>query len=311
MFPRALYTAPLWSPDDPAGASAGDDDGKGDDDGPKLKDAPAGGERGILDHLDDGKGGDDDKKGDDDGKGDDGDKKGTKPDYIADNFWDADKGEVKLEELAKSQKDLRQKITKGDDKAPANAEDYKLEIPDDLKQTEARALIDGQDDPLVRWFRALAVEEKFSEATAAKLYSGFLRVAGDLMPAPIDPKVVVKNLGENGLGILKDTKVFSDNLLKLGVLNELEHGAMMSWFQDETDIRAFQKMREFYGEKAPPMAATIPSGTQSRAELRAKLATVTEKAEKGDPTAQAEYDKLQAEYTKTYGEEPAGTSLPG
>lgn len=322
MFKRALYMAPfLCSMSDTSGDGEGDDDaGGGDDKGGgdvKLKDKPGGDERGILDHLDDKGGEEDDDKGGDDKGGEEDDDKPPKlvfkerPDWVAENFWDPKTGEVKVEELAKSQKDLRDKVAKGADKAPKTPEEYKLEIGDDLKEIEARILIDGQEDPLLRWFRATAHEEGVSEATAAAFYSGFMRIAGDLMPAPVDPKTVVKNLGPNGLGVLKNTREFGDNLLKIGVLNADEHNAVMSWFQDDIDVRAFQKMREFYGEKAPPMAATPIEGASSRAELRAKLAELTKKADAGDPTANAEYEKLQQEYNKTYGEEPAGTSLPG
>ncbi len=330
MLPRALYRTLLRAPSDTSGG-----DGDGDNDAAAaaaadtaLKDKPTGDERGVLDHLEDTKtdeekaaeaeakakadaeaDGDKDKDGDDD-------EPPTlvfkdRPDWLAENFWDKETGEVKVEELAKSQKDLRGKISKGGDKIPAKAEDYKLDIGEDLKEIEGRALMDGTDDPLLKWFRDAAKENDLNEEIATNLYAGFLRVAGDLLPEPIDPQQVVKNLGPNGLGVLKHTNDFADNLRKIGVLSDGEHNAMMSWFQDETDIKAFQKMREFYGETAPPMGNAVPKGTASRDELRAKMGEILKKADAGDQTASAEYEKLMIEYNKTYGEEPAGTSMPG
>lgn len=332
MFPRALYRTLPFAPSDTSGGDDADGDDNNDDaggggDDTALKDKPSGDERGVLDHLDTKKDGDDD--GDDDAGDKDDDKPGAdkdkdgdddkpptlvfkdRPDWLPENFWDEKTGEAKVEELAKSQKDLRAKISKGGDKVPGKAEDYKLDIGEDLKEIEGRALMDGTDDPLLKWFRDAAKENDLNEEIATNLYAGFLRIAGDLLPEPIDPQQVVKNLGPNGLGVLKHTNDFADNLLKIGVLSDDEHNAMMSWFQDETDIKAFQKMREFYGETAPPMGHAVPKGTQSRDELRAKMGEVLKKADAGDQTASAEYDKLMVEYKKTYGEEPAGTSMPG
>ena len=327
MFLPALYTLLRRLLSD---VSGGNGDGEGDDDkgtddkgtggdDAKLKDTPSGDERGILDHLDTKT--DEEKAAEEkaaaDKKGDADDDKPPKlvfkdkPDWVATNFWDEKTGEVNVEALAKSQSDLRGKLAKGADKAPSKPEDYKFEIDDDLKGIEGRALMDGDDDPIVKWFRATAHEEGLSEATAAKFYSGFLRIAGELLPEPIDPKLVVKNLGPNGLGILKHTRDFGEHLLKLGVLNEDEHNAYLAWMQDDTDVRTIQKIREFYQEKAPPMGSTVPEGSSSRAELRAEMGKLIERADKGDQTAQADYEKLQEKYRKTYGEEPAGTSLPG
>ncbi len=323
MFIRALYTLLLRLLSDVSGGNGdgeeGDDKGTGDDKGEaQLKEKASGDERGILDHLQrKGEEGDEEKGEEDDKKGEAEDGKPPKlvfkekPDWVPAKFYDEKTGEVKVEELAKNEKYLRDKVSKGEDKAPAEGKDYKLELADDLKPIEARALLDGEDDPLKVWYRGIAKEKGWSEADATDVYSGFLRIAGDLLGEPIDPKVVVKNLGPNGLAILKHTQDFGDNLLKLGVLNQDEHDAVMSWFQDETDVRAFQKMREFYGEKAPPMAAVVPEGSSSRAELRGKIADLMKRADGGDQTVQAEYEKLQEEYKKTYGEEPAGTSLQG
>lgn len=332
MFPRALYMLPLRYPSDTSGAGgegddAGDDKGTGGDDA-KLKDTPAGDEQSILDHLDnrtaEEKAAEEkaaaDKKaaageaGDD--KGEEGDKPTKltfkdRPDWLQEPFWDKKTGEVDVQALSESHNLLKTKLSRGEHNVPKDPESYKLELPDDLKDTEARALLNGSDDPVVTWFRKFAHEEKFSEATAAKAYEGFMRVAADLLPEEIDPKMVVKRLGPNALGILRHTENFGLTLLKNGTWNQEEFNAHRAWLQDEVDITAFQKLRESYGERTPPLVTQVPEGAMSRAELRQKMGELVKAADAGDQTAQVKHDALMKDYEKLYGTEPAGTSLQG
>lgn len=53
--------------------------------------------------------------------------KKNRPDYIDEQFWDGDKGEVRLEALAKSNRDLREKVSRGlKEPAPPKPENYEF-----------------------------------------------------------------------------------------------------------------------------------------------------------------------------------------
>lgn len=309
-----------------AGAGAGDGGDAGGDGAGDAVNATGQEGRGLLGHATgqggegdgdgDGKGGQ--SAGDGDGTGDGEDDKTAgkltfkdKPDWLASNFYDKKTGEVKVEELAKSQRDLREKLSRGEHKPPESPDGYKFEIPDDLKDIADRALITDQEtldylgveqDPLVDWFQHWCHDRGLSQEDFQTGVHGFLQGARDWMPEPPDPVKEIKALGPKGQAIINNNEQFRNHLQEKGILTQKEAERVDIWMQTAADVSAFNKIRQWYGEAEIPYQAPAASGAKSREDLRAEMAKVT---------SQAEYDRLMKEYERTYGDEPAGTSLPG
>lgn len=342
MFIHFLYeNFPLYAPDDGAG-TGGDDAGTGDEAGKTDAGTKDGdGAKSILDLA---KTGDDTATGGDDdtaqGGGDTlegGDGKDTlkggdaddpakinavdalvfkeKPDWLPEPFFDKESGKVNVEALAKSQNDLRAKLG-AQSKAPAKPEDYKFELEGDgvdkgFADAAKVVLLDGEKDPLLVWFRGEAHERGISQENAKGLLEGFVKAAHEMMPPMPEPVKELAALGKNGEGMATAFEKFRVNLENTGVLTAEEAGAVKGWFLTAADMTAFQKIREWYGEKQIPYTASVTSGAKTPEDLRAAQASLTK--EHGDKKItdadfNAKMEALQLEYEKTYGTEPAGTS---
>ena len=334
MFSRFLHDRDRRTfapPDDGGGDDSGgqntDDQGDGDkktDADGKVIDKPDA--KNVLDQIDTGDKKTGDDAGDDDGKGDGDDDKTIepssdgklvfkdKPDWLNSRFFDEKTGEVQVQELAKSQADLREQISKGWDKTPKTAADYEFDLSDDEKAVETLALQedDGAPDPVKSAFLEAMHKADIPQGKVNDIYKAMLNTIGELMHEAPSAQKVIDDIGRNGLAVLTNTKRHIGHLEEIGVLAADEAEAVRGWMQTGTDVRAYQAMRDRYGDKEidiPPGSAP-PSGASSKAELQAKLGKLVERANKGE-NVQAEHDTLMEDYKKTFGEEPAGTSLVG
>lgn len=232
------------------------------------------------------------------------------PKWLADNFYDKDTGEVKVEALAKSQHDLREKMSKGSD-VPKTSDEYTLEVTDDaLKAVENTLYMGGEKDkdPLVMWFREAAHENGIGQEVAGKMFNGFLDQVSKLMPEPIDIAAETKKLGPHGDAMRAGVETLLQTMFDKGVVSWEQSQRMTGWLKTAEDMQAFQKLREWYGVPGVPEVTGSPAGAASADELKAEMAKVMELSDKGDPTAQAKYDALQVKYEALYGTDPAGTS---
>lgn len=337
MFLRTLHDRILRAPSDEGagGPELEDDPNKQTDDdadaGDGGEDDPSGGAgklkedvkdaKSALDLIDD----DEEDKGkatDDDGKGEDGEDDGSpklvfkeKPDWLPDNFFDAETGEVAVEKLAKANADMRAQISKGWDKAPESWDKYDLDLSEAEKELEALGLIeeDGSPDPVKQGFLELLHSQDVPTAKANAIYKGVLGILADFAPEPIDGKKLIADIGRNGLAVLTNTKRWVTHLEEAQILSKDETDAVRGWLQSATDVRALHKLRSRYNdvETDIPIGETVAEGTKTRSELRAELAELAKEADEGKPGTQEKYDRLLEQYNKTYGIEPAGTSLPG
>lgn len=334
MHLRFLYeTRILRKPDD--GGGSGGDAGDGDDNGDEKTVDTGPGDKGSILNLagdDTAEGGDDTAKGegddtieggDDTLKGEGGDDDGKpvalkfaeKPDWLAEPFYDKETGEVKVEALAKSQADLRAQLG-ANNKAPEKADDYKFTysgegVDPEFAAAAERILIDGDDDPILTWFRGAAHAEGLPQDAAHRLFEGFVKVGNELMPEIPDPAAELDKLGKNGTGM---KAAFEGLFIKLGdegVLNTDELQAVENWFLTAHDMTAFQKLRAWYQDEEIPHVPSDPSSAKSKEELKTEQGALTKKFNDREIT-EAEYNNkmaaLQAEYEKTYGTAAAGTS---
>jgi hypothetical protein len=135
----------------------------------------------------------------------------ARPEFIEEKFWDAHKGSVRLEELAKSYKEIQARMsTRNDDlrkslradmdserlgRRPAAADKY-------VPQPPKGALPDGVEfkpdvnNPLFKWWGEHAWNAGLSQEDYERGIGVYLESLGYQMP---DPKEELKKLGDNGV----------------------------------------------------------------------------------------------------------------
>lgn len=99
----------------------------------------------------------------------------AKPEGVADEFWDKDKGEVKFTDLGKRLSDLTAFKAEHDSRAaqiPEKADGYALDLPADFKMPDGVEFSIDKDSPLATEARALAHELKLTSGE----FSRFLQL---------------------------------------------------------------------------------------------------------------------------------------
>lgn len=187
------------------------------------------------------------------------DGKPGRPDYIPENFWDAEKGEPRIEQMARTVAELRAKISRGEQKAPKAPEDYKLPTVEGLAAEAVKP-----DDPLWTDVRKAAHEMGLSQAqleALAKPYLARMAEAMQQQQADASPEVVqqryaeeVKRLGPEGPALLRDVKGWMGGLVQRGILTAEEAGALRG-VGNADGVRALAKLRQLSGEQPIPVTA--------------------------------------------------------
>lgn len=231
--------------------------------------------------------------------------KETRPDWLkADKFWDAEKGSIKTEELHKSFVELEKKFHNGDHKAPAKAEDYKLNISDEQKTV----LFGSKDadvaaDPYIKGATEWAAKHKISQDALNEFIGMYAELVGpETQKMQIDIEAEKSALGKNADAIIKNQMDFFGQLYKSGVINDKHLAELRILGETAAGIQAIQKIREFYGEQPMPMQNTAGEGMPTKQELSAML---------NDPKYDTDADykaKVDGLYTKMYGNAPAMSS---
>ena len=231
-------------------------------------------------------------------KGDD----AEKPDWLTEEkFWDAEKKELRADLLFKNYKDARDKIAKGDQKPPEKAEDYKVDIkPDDAAKI---GMAKPSEDPLVKWFQSAAHDAGLGQDSFNKMVEGYVAFAMEQVPN-YDPAAEIKSLGKDGQAIVDEMAVWANGLHEKGILSDDDKAELFATAGTAAGVRMLQVLRKLGGEEViPPNPNAAASGLPSRAELSAMMA---DPKYDSDATFRA---KVDADYEKVYGSEPAGTSV--
>lgn len=199
--------------------------------------------------------------------GADGDRKGDKPqrpDFIEEPYWDPEKGEVRLESMAKALKDARALISKGAHKAPPKPEDYKINMPEGVK-VEIPA-----DDPLLVAFRAAAHAEGVSQATFDKLVAPALKILAEKQANVKTPeqlkaereeavKAELAKLGKNGEAIVKSVATWGRGLMEKGIISKEEWQEFRFAAGTAAGVRLLSKLQELaMGHAIPLDAGAVP-----------------------------------------------------
>jgi hypothetical protein len=135
----------------------------------------------------------------------------SRPDWVPEKFWNAEKGEADVQNLAKSYGELESRIGLKDEdlrktlsdevraelfkERPVNPEDYKLEFPADFVLPDGLQAVFDPADPLMAWYRKTAFDKGFSQAEFAEGLAAHFQSLNHYMP---DHEQELAKLGEHG-----------------------------------------------------------------------------------------------------------------
>lgn len=248
---------------------------------------------------------DDDDDGDKKGDKDDADKvktktETTKPEGLADQFWDAGKGELKVDDLIKSQADLRKKVSEkpGDRKAPEKFTDYQLTLPDTMDKIKIEA-----DDPVLAAFAKSCHDEGLSQDNFQKIAMSAMEIIAANIPDPVDYEKEFGKLGKNGKDIVRGLKTWVDGFANSGAITKASRDILMSRIgSDASGVRALIELREATGEGKIPAGGGGGSGAMTAEEYYAAVGS-----KQYDESA-AYRNKIDKIGERLFGTDPAASS---
>lgn len=228
-------------------------------------------------------------------------KDGERPEWLPEQFWDKDKKTTNTEALVTSWKDTRKALDAKGSKAPAKAEDYKFEAAKDAKYGEIKA-----DDPLMAVFRTAAHKHGIPQEAFQGIVSEVLAGIFEGMPEPMDPAKELEKLGKNGQAVVDNVVGWITGLETGGTLSKDEADEMIRIGATANGIKALSKIMARAGEKSIPLdSAPAGEGLPSKEEL---YAAVRDPKYQTDP---AYREKIDAQFKKVFGTQPASSSQPG
>lgn len=201
----------------------------------------------------------------------------AKPEWLDDAFWDPVKNEARLESLARSQKDLRARISRGEGTLPEAPEGYALPSIEGMPADFVPA-----DDPVWGEVRQAAHKAGITQAQMDALLRPYLshaaRIKAEL--APPDPGQQqeqhkaellqeIGKLGPNGPALVREVGGWIAGLESRGSLTPEEAGALRE-IGTAAGIRAITKLRSLAGEQAIPLDA-LQDDAMSEADARRML----------------------------------------
>ena len=172
-----------------------------------------------------------------------------KPDYLPEEYWDAEKG-AKLEDLmeafskqAKTHEELRKKMSTGRHKVP---KEYSTE---DLGEINA-------DDPLLEAYTEWAKETGISQEAFTKLGKTFAEIQNNaVQDAEININKEKQLLGANADEIIQSNVTWGRGMVQKGIFTEADYEEIELLGGTANGQRVIQKFRSLSGEKEIPVAS--------------------------------------------------------
>lgn len=201
----------------------------------------------------------------------------TRPEYLDEQFWDADKGEPNVQGLAKSYKDLRTEFNKrNNDKVGETAEDY---------ATKEFFLQEGmesmKEDPAMMQAFAAAKEAGLGVKQAQTFINNFMGGMEDFKPQQVDVQAELAKLGKNGPHVVSGIKTWIDGMQKQGHLNDEVHSELLKLGSTAAGIKALDVLMHKSGEMNIPAGKAL-NGTSHMSAQDWYAATYDSHAEAGE-----------------------------
>ena len=149
-------------------------------------------------------GGAGDSGGDGDGRPAGGNPPDSKPDWVADKFWNAETKTIRNEPLHKAYNELEGKMRGKEDEiresiraemVAAAPDEYKVNLSEDLKIPDNVEFNLTAEDPMVGWFFGFAKENGMSQETVDKAINEYIGVELSNLP---DVGKEIEKLGDHG-----------------------------------------------------------------------------------------------------------------
>lgn len=230
----------------------------------------------------------------------------VKPDWVLEQHWDAAKGEIKYDAVAKSYKDTRAELMAlkaegktGKDKPPESADKYTFTAPEGLPAVIA------EDDPVMGAFRESAHKAGLSQAQFDAIAGDVLKTMSASLPPPVSVEAEKAKLGENAEAVMGTVYNWAKKLVDDGIWSQDEFQEIMIMGSTADGVRALNKVREMSGEARIPVGTKPLDSMPSKEELYAMV---------GDPkynTDPAYRKKVEDLFAEVFGTEPAGASQNG
>lgn len=199
----------------------------------------------------------------------------VKPDFLPDDLWDADQGDVKKEELlkayeqeAKRAKGLRDKLAKGENKAPVSADGYQVTF-------EEGTQIDPEDKALAIAKEA-ALKAGLSNEQLNTFVNLYVKETGGVFLPPTEPteeelkayrEAEYAKIGENAPAIVRGVASWKKGLLDSGVISEEEEHVIDAFGSTAEGVRVLNKFRVLMGESDIPAKTQFDDGLPSDKEI--------------------------------------------
>jgi len=183
----------------------------------------------------------------------------VRPEYIPENFWNAEKGEVNTEGMAKSYAELRKAFNERNNDRPAeDVEDYmSKDFFDDNGNFKSDIMPVHKDDPGLQAAYAAAKEAELGVKQANAFISNFMNGMKDFIPTPVDVEAEIKSLGENAAAKVSGLKTWVDGMKNNGELNDDTYSAILDLGKTASGIKALEVLRGKSGELAPPIGEAL------------------------------------------------------
>lgn len=189
----------------------------------------------------------------------------SRPDWVPESMWDAEKGAPKIDDIGKSYAELTK--FKADTEArmsarPETADAYKLELPEGFKTPEGVDIKFDPVDPLVSMAREIAHAAGMDQAA----FSGLLakraeQLAADHAAASAAYQAEVAKLGEKGVERIRAAAAFLPSVVSADEAKAIETGRV--------DLAVFWTGLEKLGQK---VGQAVPPGSGPAAAPRVALA---------------------------------------
>jgi hypothetical protein len=240
----------------------------------------------------------------------------ARPEWLGEKYWDATKGEPKVEELAKAEAAWRAQISRADHKPPATAADYKLDFANhadpDIKAAAAAMIVAGEDgspDPIMKAVQEAAHKTGVSQAGLAAITEAFLKGQAALLPEPFDEAREMAKLGQNGPALVKTLQDYAAQQLKTGRWDDADAQRFRDYLYNADDAQFLYKFLFDTGQVPEIKIAAMShaASTPDAAALDAEVHQLMDKKAKGEIT-EAQYQSGMeanvAKREKLYGKEP-------
>lgn len=249
---------------------------------------------------------------------------GTRPEGLADQFWNDDANEIRLPELIKSESEAKAQQSKlanevkelrdlkGVPEKPESADKY-LEAEGLFNEDGNLILPEAgtdrirsipADDPALGAFADIAHKNGLTEKQFLGVVGDFMTSMNPLLPEPLDEAAELASLGDGGKQLVQANRVWADGLLKAGEINKVGHGLAIAMGATAEGVKLINTFRGLSGEMPIPIGAVGDEGTEvTKAEWYAQTPG------RDDPPAVWQEWEKQGE--ELWGTAPAGTSPAG